>query len=203
MSKFKVGDRVRRVTIENSGEDWCLPVGSTATVQAVNPEDDGLEGIMICDIVGQVGKGAEREEHLSLYFELVQEPAKQAAKQAAKAGGLQEHSLGDCYPYAVVGYGNGGVTTFVVENLQTGETQTLRDGTLATCDAKLACQRQQVAYRWKGGWSKERPRYVNGNLSLPDEPSTTYATSLVEQETVLGRKLTPREQYQLAMEIGK
>ena len=35
-------------------------------------------------------------------------------------GGLQKHSVGELYPLAVVGYCNGGATTFVVEDLQSG-----------------------------------------------------------------------------------
>lgn len=207
MSKFKVGDRVRRVAADNAGgepgSEWVLPVGATATVEYVMGFEwpDGFRNLRLKEVVGAVGQVPEYSEHWEKYFELVQEPA----KQAAKAGGLQEHSLGDCYPYAVVGYGNGGTTTFVVENLQTGEVAVDNQGGLCSGDAYKACRMQANIAKgeWHGGWSKDRPRFLFGDLSIPDEASSTYAAELASQENKLGRKLTPREQYQLAMEIGK
>ena len=37
--------------------------------------------------------------------------------KAAQLGGLQAHSLGGAYPLCVVGYGQGELVTYVVENL--------------------------------------------------------------------------------------
>ena len=34
--------------------------------------------------------------------------------------GLQGHSVGDAYPLAIVGYGSGDITVYVIENLVTG-----------------------------------------------------------------------------------
>jgi hypothetical protein len=37
-------------------------------------------------------------------------------------GGLQKHSIGDFYPWLVVGYGYGNIVLFCIQNMQTGET---------------------------------------------------------------------------------
>lgn len=43
------------------------------------------------------------------------------AQAAGVAGGLQEHSVGDLYPWAVVMYEHEGERLIAIENLQTGE----------------------------------------------------------------------------------
>lgn len=42
------------------------------------------------------------------------------AQERAIAGGLQEHSVGDIYPLAVVGFGNGDFTHYEVHDIQRG-----------------------------------------------------------------------------------
>ena len=78
--------------------------------------------------------------------------------------GLQKHSVGDLYPLAVVGYGNGDDTLYVIEHLT--------DGTVL-CDG-AGSPYQSDAYAVLPGiaesgfdqaldlWVKGRP-YYNGN----------------------------------------
>ena len=42
--------------------------------------------------------------------------------------GLQKHSVGDLYPLAIVGYGNGDKTKYVIEHLTRGEVLVCKAG---------------------------------------------------------------------------
>jgi hypothetical protein len=60
----------------------------------------------------------------------------------AVAGGLQEHSVGGHYPWAVVGIGNGDHVHYEVHNLQTGEramTPGLVDGVMTLVHLRTTC----------------------------------------------------------------
>lgn len=64
----------------------------------------------------------------------------------AGSGGIQKHSLGDEYPWVVVGYGDG---TWGAENVATG-TQLVRRGTYKECQADIEAYKRLVLSSSRG-----------------------------------------------------
>ena len=120
MSKFKVGDEVR-VKIDNP----FYKTGAEGTV--IERENDLIH---VCFVSGEydhskLGTWWVYQEDLELItpysstFSDKPSPLNPTG-HTTDGGGLQKHSVGELYPLAVVGYCNGGATTFVVEDLQKG-----------------------------------------------------------------------------------
>lgn len=103
-------------------------------------------------------------------------PSFQADKEAAKLGGLQAHSIGGLYPLAVVGYGMGDTTKFVIENLTTGEVLTCASPKVLRSFDTVGLANKFITDHiigntpvvWGVGWVKGRPVYtVAGSLVMP------------------------------------
>lgn len=114
--------------------------------------------------------------------------------------GLQNHSVGDIYPLAIVGYGKGDLTTYVIENLVTGQ-----------C---LGHPGERGPKQWSSGrgasnylarlhhlplvesvWELKRPVYDGCVLVWPEKLVGTIRKTVTPD-----RPLTPREEYYAAAE---
>lgn len=134
--------------------------------------------------------------------------------------GLQKHSVGGCYPLAVVTYGHD-PAIHVVENLTTGQVACFPTGIPRQWESAAQafdfCNRVAEGYPGSDStnsrivWVEGRPRYdkTYGGLLIPYEASSfdqglakrrlNFAES---QEAVrIGRPLTPYEVYQLACDL--
>ena len=75
-----------------------------------------------------------------------------AAGHEDNGSGLQKHSIGDFYPWLVVGYGYGNSVLFCIQNMQTGET-------LGDKAERVSVARQWV--QWNDAYAY-LTRYING-----------------------------------------
>lgn len=109
MSKFKVGDRV---VVKGWLGDETYFEGATGVViecnyyVSVRFDHDPLRDLLVNELELEV---------------VPVKPELTEAQAAGVAGGLQEHSVGDLYPWAVVMYEHEGSRLIAIENLQTGE----------------------------------------------------------------------------------
>ena len=133
MSKFKVGERVVTVT----SNDGLYSLGAEGTVFRL--DKDGTVAIKFTS--GEFDVGLQRD----LGFIWLCESSLELAKPRYSAsftqqtsgvgfgdflveghtsdgGGLQKHSVGDTYPWLVVGYGRHEEVTYCLQNLQDGTT---------------------------------------------------------------------------------
>jgi len=129
--------------------------------------------------------------------------------------GLQNESVGNIYPLAIVGYGKGDLTTYVIENLVTGQClghpgrgpkQWL---TAAAADNYI----RNLHAIFGGVWEFKRPVYAGDNLVWPEqlvgtirkvvEPKQEVAKAVADLAAYVAanpRPLTPREAYYAAAE---
>ena len=88
MSSFKIGDRVRRVSVRNGGEGWMLPPGATGTVCLLRERGFGpgrtQPGIGLCNVVGAEGAVPDCVTHDPQWFELVVEDVHPVAEKPAR-----------------------------------------------------------------------------------------------------------------------
>lgn len=110
---FKVGDKV--VCLEDVG---LLKEGEVYTVREPYPGDT-LEG-RDDGFIYLAGDMRSLGGYYPSRFEIYEEPKLTEAQAAGVAGGLQQHSVGDVYPWAVVMYEHKGNRLIAIENLQTG-----------------------------------------------------------------------------------
>jgi len=133
MSKFKVGDRV----VTTNSYDGLYSSGAEGSVFRL--DTDGTVAIKFTS-----GEFAARSQH-AIGFIWVREVNLELAcprystnftQQTSGVGfgdflaaghedngsGLQKHSIGDYYPWLVVGYGHGEHHVFCIQNLETGAT---------------------------------------------------------------------------------
>ena len=201
MSKFKVGDIVRRITDANTwehgGVSYILPVGTVCRVTHVKGQ-----WIMTPTETWPSHNG-EGEELLSFEdnFELVDIPKPQpevaepfnylygqssGAKLAAElSGGLQQHSIGGSYPFNPVAFANGDKVHWEVHNL--------RYGTIMcdpTTNQPFVCDTAEEAINHIRAFLHDRLRHYS--YVWLSYPLTVKPTPAAE--------LTPREAYQAAME---
>lgn len=123
MSKFKVGDKVR--VVDSFGNGTFFSSGAEGVVV-----DRDREVVQVHFVSGRYYPAAngrwwvypEDLELITPYSSTFTKPAEAPTPtgHTSDGGGLQKHSVGELYPLAVVGYCNGGATTFVVEDLQKG-----------------------------------------------------------------------------------
>jgi hypothetical protein len=214
MSAIKVGDVVRCV-------GSCHPYFKAGDVGTVVEVSDGiwyrmdLNGNKI--VHGDGLWGAQRHE-LEHVVPVVPDAPIAHAGHSGKHDGLQQHSVGGCYPYAVVTYGHD-PAVHVVENLCTGTVACFRgDNPRQWFEADKAfafCNR--VADGFDGSntllgaieWVPGRPKWDNDKRRLVMPPKVTPSkvkqslllfAEVIEQRRI-GRPLTPYEVYQLACDV--
>lgn len=113
--------------------------------------------------------------------------------------GLQNESVGDIYPLAIVGYAKGDLTTYVIENLVTGQClghpergpKTWR----ITYDARNYITKLHHLPSIESVWEFKRPVYDGVFLVWPEQLVGTIRTTVTPD-----RPLTPREVYYAAAE---
>lgn len=114
--------------------------------------------------------------------------------------GLQNESVGDIYPLAIVGYANGDLTTYVIENLVTGQClgHPGNRGPKQWASERVArfyiTQLHQLP-RVKSVWEFKRPVYDGDVLVWPENLVGTIRKTVTPK-----RPLTPREAYYAAAE---
>lgn len=127
---------------------------------------------------------------------------------SAKHPALQNHSVGDIYPWAIVAYDNGGELAFTLENLAEGKCATDRNGSLfvwrETANALRfalwhlrgirAPEDEAILFTHSPKWREGRPIFIAGELNLP----VTVPKGIFVQPAP---PLTPYQEYQRAMEL--
>lgn len=119
MSKFKIGDKVR--VTSNVGTTGFFSMGAEGVVVAEGIPYGAVQvhfvaGPYNCD--GPWWVSSWCLEKIKPYRETFTEKAKEEpAKGHVADSPIQKHSVGEFYPLAVVGYGQGSIVTYVVENL--------------------------------------------------------------------------------------
>ena len=171
MSKFKVGDKVRvkiSTHLYKIGAEGVVTevVASAVRVRYISgdydPRSNGLWWVCQEDL-----------ELILPYSRTFTKPAEAPTPtgHTSDGGGLQKHSVGELYPLAVVGYCNGGATTFVVEDLQKGAVVCdwkHLDGPLwkyAKAEDAFTFARS-VPNRGRITFVYQRPSFVNNILSI-------------------------------------
>ena len=123
--------------------------------------------------------------------------------------GLQNHSVGSCYPLSVVTYGHE-PAIHVIENLTTGQVACLRTGhpwqfssagTAFTFLELLAAGGSGNYVLGPVVWVSGRPKNVNGILVVHESKHVLFNHAYNLEESRIGRPLTPYEVYQLACDI--
>jgi hypothetical protein len=111
------------------------------------------------------------------------------AQNAAVAGGIQQHSVGGIYPYAVVGFANGSDVVWHLENLQEG-TILVRSDTHLPLAWKSAEGPVKVGTMLSNGYKFMfcTAHFIPRHVAFA-KPATT------------GVEVTPREAYYAAMEM--
>ena len=120
MSRFKGGDKVR-VKVDN----LLYKIGAGGVV--VDLDHEAVRVCFVCGEYDHSNSGTwwvlpEEVELITPYSSTFSDKPSplNPMGHTSDGGGLQKHSVGELYPLAVVGYCNGGATTFVVEDLQKG-----------------------------------------------------------------------------------
>lgn len=111
--------------------------------------------------------------------------------------GLQNESVGDIYPLAIVGYGKGDLTNYVIENLVTGQCLGHPGGRGPKQWPSVKCARNYIENlhflpRIESVWEFKRPVYDGTVLVWPHTEQPTVRFTY--------RPLTPREAYYAAAE---
>ena len=127
--------------------------------------------------------------------------------------GLQGHSVGDAYPLAIVGYGSGDITMYVIENLVTGEVaQHDPDDRYSQIGprqwaylpyanaylAGLVLKGKRLTH-----WRVARPVFKGSRLVWPDFAEPVHRRVLLQaapRPVIPQREPTPREAYYAAFE---
>lgn len=178
MSKFKVGDRVVRISNfkhRPHSPDW--EVGKVHTVTGVS--GDGRWINVDHPYIGfrnfPFDPGFFR---LAKYSEYFTEPAKAEPTTGHVADSpIQKHSKGEFYPLCVVGYGDSNRVAYTIENLETGEVMAFAPGEFKGVSNIRAWGSAQHAYSWlnenhlsiKAGAYKQikgRPTFIKNGLGL-------------------------------------
>lgn len=170
MAKFKVGDKVRRITIYN-------PDRTVRTITEVHKDgwfnhDGGTEHR------DYFGTGGCYEEYWELapyssYFTEQQAKAEPTTGHVSDSP-MQKHSKGEFYPLCVVGYSDTGRMAYTIENLEQGTVlgfvpgefkggSNIRAWSSAAAAYKFLAERQEVA---KSEWVKGRPTFIKHSLGL-------------------------------------
>lgn len=131
---------------------------------------------------------------------------------------LQNHSVGDIYPLAVVAYDNGGGVFFTLENLTRGTCACDKDGNLHVWLEAANAQRyalwhsrgirapedEAVIHSRAPSWFYGRPVFERGMLVMPQSSralNTTPPRILAPGCRPSAVPLTPYQEYQRVMEI--
>jgi hypothetical protein len=173
MSKFKVGDKVRVVSLF---DDVFFSRGAEGVVVDRDHEVVQVRFVSGRYDHGNGGRWWVYPEGLELITPYSSTFTKQAEAPTptgltTDGGGLQKYSVGELYPLAVVGYCNGGATTFVVEDLQKGAVVCdwkHLDGPLwkyAKAEDAFTFARS-VPNRGRITFVYQRPSFVNNILSI-------------------------------------
>jgi len=214
MSGIKVGDLVRCIGA-------CPPyfaVGDVGQVVQINHDVATWYKINFADQGNKVVYGDGLWEAQD--FELELKPATPAAGHSGVHDGLQQHSVGACYPLHVVTYGHD-PAIHVIENLTTGAVACFTTGVPRQW---LSAQRAfdflsrliggytgELSLRGPVVWIVGRPKYDKEarHLRIPAQPSEVkqhvnklrvkFAESL--EASRIGRPLTEYEVYQLACDL--
>lgn len=114
--------------------------------------------------------------------------------------GLQNESVGDIYPLAIVGYGKGDLTTYVIENLVTGQCLGHPGGSGPKSWGSVYSARNYITKLHhlpgvESVWEFKRPVYDGDVLVWPENLVGT-----IRKTVTLDRPLTPREAYYAAAE---
>ena len=134
MSKFKVGDRVvttdtfspRLYSCGAEGSVFLLDTDGTVAIKFTSGEFDvriqrSLGFIWVCEVNLELAKPrystnfTQQTSGVGFGDFLVE-------GHTSDGGGLQKHSVGDTYPWLVVGYGRHEEVTYCLQNLQDGTT---------------------------------------------------------------------------------
>jgi hypothetical protein len=129
------------------------------------------------------------------------------SKANAIAGGLQEHSVGDSYPLAVVGIGYGERVIYVVQNLVDGTTAGFLFGLRQWRTAAEA--RTWMCHFLGAGtgftdravvWHAGRVVYGDYVLRIEKKSEVGFLSGVVMQKAEPVIPLTPRQEYEAALE---
>ncbi|ASJ79312.1 hypothetical protein HOU10_gp36 [Curvibacter phage P26059B] len=157
---FKVGDLVKCTSTGQPG-NW-LTFGKVYTVLE---SGNGYTNYM--------GDNGKEQCAYSWRFELVSKAAPQAA---AIAGGLQEHSVGEYYPLAAVMYEHNGERIITIENLQTGEVNSINGRPINWGSFEEAYKRMES--KPTTNWAKGRVSYVSGRWVVAEPANPVRVTRL-------------------------
>lgn len=200
MSKFNVGELV--VTTVDGGIFYkCGDKGVVVTKADFNGDyvvDFNKQGnAKVC----RDGKWFCPESDLA--------PVQVTQGHSGRHDGLQNHSVGSCYPLSVVTYGHE-PAIHVIENLTTGQVACLRTGhpwqfssagTAFTFLELLAAGGSGNYVLGPVVWVSGRPKNVNGILVVHESKHVLFNHAYNLEESRIGRPLTPYEVYQLACDI--
>lgn len=125
--------------------------------------------------------------------------------------GLQNESVGDIYPLAIVGYGKGEVTKYVIENLVTGQCLGHAHGRgpkvwASPSRARAYLDKLHPLPNVQSVWEFKRPVYDGYVLVWPDDTVGTVRFTVTTKRchvpgyAIPPRPLTPREAYYAAAE---
>lgn len=113
--------------------------------------------------------------------------------------GLQNESVGDIYPLAIVGYGKGDLTTYVIENLVTGQCLGHPGGGPKQWCTATGALKYLISLHGLSGvesvWEFKLPVYDGDVLVWPEQLVGTIRKKVTPQ-----LPLTPREEYYAAAE---
>lgn len=173
MSKFKVGDKVRRSPLYN-GHDHDRTVRTVTEVHTGGWfNHDG--GKYHRDYSGAGGCYEEYWEPApySSYFTEQQAKAEPTTGHVSDSP-MQKHSKGEFYPLCVVGYSDNGRMAYTIENLEQGTVMgfvpgefkgvsNIRAWSSAAAAYKFLDERPEVA---ESEWVKGRPTFIKNSLGL-------------------------------------
>lgn len=208
MDKIQVGDTV---VVRHSSQPQFFSIGAVGTVKSVSKAwqvqftagkyDTDCSGTWLVDCE------ADHIEKIIKYSSTFAEPVAAAspAGHRADGGGLQNHSVGEAYPLAIVGYGTGHSTTFTIENLERGTVAGWAGGIRVWSSAHLAVDfltRKVLGTSYPDTdlvWHRGRPTFDgNGMLAiLPPPPRKVYGVAVPP-----GAALTTWYYMNLEQDIG-
>lgn len=169
MSKFKVGNKVRR--IDKSGDQTVRTVTEVYDSGWFN--HDGGEGHGDYCSMGGCYENYWELAPYSSYFTEQQAKAEPTTGHVSDSP-MQKHSKGEFYPLCVVGYSDIGRMAYTIENLEKGTVLGFMPGEFkggsnirawgnAAAAYKFLAERHEVA---KSEWVKGRPTFIKNSLGL-------------------------------------